>query len=450
MTMAQGQRQRVDEPVTLPQRAGAVRDAAEKFFHRPGLFLVEGQRVPEEQSGLPAASATQCVGGMATQWTAACPRPRGSEVIPFIDPKSMDAAFDRAEKLLDVSNQQLGLWSEDPVGQVIAELFNAGRTPESVVQSMPLAVTSENGHRKWSGMDTVLGDTVGSPGFELLANTRCTRVIMDGRTARGVEVVDEVLGAVRQIFASNVVITAGSLHGPQLLFASGIRPRALGRYLNDHHMIVGAVAVPRRSSGNDESLIRSGTDVVSGVTWIPFDDDVLPLHGQIMHTDASPVAVTGNADAGMQVISLGWFAAKDIQDTDRMEFSETETDSYGMPWFTIHYELTQRDRELIQLAKEKTSLMADALGSSIYSDDAYLMPAGFSLHYQGTMRMGPVDDGTSTCDATSRVWNTENVFVGGNGVIPTATACNPTLTSVALAVLGADEIVRRMGPYSAS
>ena len=66
-----------------------------------------------------------------------------------------------------------------------------------------------------------------------------------------------------------------------------------------------------------------------------------------------------------------------------------------------------------------------------------LLPAGTSLHYQGTVRMGEADDGTSVCDPASAVWRMSGLYVGGNGVIPTATACNPTLTAVALGVLTA-------------
>ena len=78
----------------------------------------------------------------------------------------------------------------------------------------------------------------------------------------------------------------------------------------------------------------------------------------------------------------------------------------------------------------------------------FTMPLGASLHYQGTTRMGASDDGTSVCGPDSEVWGVPGLFVAGNGVIPTPTACNPTLTSVALAVRGARRIAKQFAPVA--
>jgi choline dehydrogenase-like flavoprotein len=111
----------------------------------------------------------------------------------------------------------------------------------------------------------------------------------------------------------------------------------------------------------------------------------------------------------------------------------------------LHYRLTDADRAALDAARAAVKRAAVALGEPLDAEPITL-PLGASLHYQGTVRMGTVDDGTSVCDEHSRVWGVDGLRVAGNGVIPTSTACNPTLTSVALAVAGARHIAETLRP----
>ena len=60
---------------------------------------------------------------------------------------------------------------------------------------------------------------------------------------------------------------------------------------------------------------------------------------------------------------------------------------------------------------------------------------------QGTYRIGDDGGAQSVCDSHAQVWGLDNLFLGGNGTIPTATACNPTLTSVAIAARSVSRVL---------
>jgi choline dehydrogenase-like flavoprotein len=175
---------------------------------------------------------------------------------------------------------------------------------------------------------------------------------------------------------------------------------------------------------------------------VPYATD-RPYHGQIMQMDASPVPL----DPGVtlrpgQVVGLGWFSRKELSPDNRVWFDESDPDEHGLPALRIDYTLTAADQVAIAGAIEEVRDAAEALGQPL--GEPFLLPAGSSLHYLGTTRMGAVDDGTSVCDPTGRVWGTDNLYLGGNNLIPAATAGNPTLTAVALGVITAHALHERL------
>ena len=105
--------------------------------------------------------------------------------------------------------------------------------------------------------------------------------------------------------------------------------------------------------------------------------------------------------------------------------------------------LVRSDVDRETLAHQRANLERSAKVVGELLTEPALAPGGSSLHYQGTVRMGLADDGESVCDPYACVWGVDHLYVGGNGLIPTATAANPTLTNVALAVRAWRAVGRR-------
>jgi choline dehydrogenase-like flavoprotein len=414
---------------------------------RQGTHLV-GSPVPGS-GGMPAAAVSTCVGGQGAHWTCATPQPAVGERVEFIEPGEWEEHIAAAEKLLHTTYAAFrGSPQADAILRAVGDEFD----PDGItVRPLPVAAdTNPDGTMRWAGTDVVLGD-LAQPGadaggrFELRSETLCTRLLHDGGTVTGVVLRNRRTGEEETVTADAVVVAADAIRTPQLLWASGIRPAALGRYLTEHPLLFGVVAVrdgvlPPLQPG------AKPVDPVSAVVGVSFKQDVHPFHAQLLYSPVCPVPLAADdphADNPGGYVGMGWGIRKWPRAEDRLEFDDASPDAFGLPSVRIAYELTDREESELDHARTFQARAAAVLGEFI-AGMPVVMPPGSSLHYMGTVRMGPVDDGTSVCDTDSRVWGVKGLYLAGNGLIPTANSCNPTLTSVAFAVRGADRLAAEL------
>jgi choline dehydrogenase-like flavoprotein len=422
---------------------------------RAGTYLVGDGVVGDGETGMPAAAMSTNVGGMGSHWTCACPSPGEGERIPWIPREEFEQVFHDAEHLLHVTQNAFEGWPlGDEVRAVLSTLVDEGREPDRRVQPMPLGISiSPEGDRYWTGPDVILDDAIESGFVTLFPETLVVRIEITDGAARGVTVRDAV-GGERRIGARMVFVAADSFRTPRLLHVSGIRPPALGRYLNDHIQVMALARLDDRFIPQGEATAKPharGLELFSGVNWIPYDRDTFPFHGQIMQMDASPIPLSGVDEPWPgSFVGIGLFGCKDIRAEDRVWFDDDELDESGLPRICIDYRLTEADHATIRGMKEAAGRLAEALGGLVGDDRPTHLPNGNSLHYMGTVRMGEHDDGNSVCDSFGRVWGILGLAVGGNGVIPTPTACNPTATSVALAIRAARRAIDDLTSYQAT
>src|SRR6478736_1124765 len=317
------------------------------FTARQGTHLLDfGGPGSAHAPTFPAAAAATNVGGQGAHWTCAIPRPGFSEKVGFIDDTEWDELISTAEGLL---HAQSAAFADSAIGTAIRSLLNdefgAELPPGYGVGTLPVAGDPQpDGSMVWAGADTVLGPLIqeGTPEserFDLRDLALVRRIEHEGGTVAGVTIEDLRTKETSFFPADVVVVAADAFRSPQLLWASGIRPRALGRYLTEHHVVITTVALDedRMSAliSDDEfeaELARraqNAADPVAAVNRIPFSEPDHPFSLQVMYAEKPPFQLEPGAplaDNRWGYVNMGYGMRKRPRFEDAVTFDDAELD----------------------------------------------------------------------------------------------------------------------------
>jgi pyranose oxidase len=430
-------------------------------------FTVNNQNPDQNPAtNLPGAAVTYAVGGMTTHWTCATPRQHPTvERDDVYTDEEWDRLYTEAEKLLNTHSHEF----DDSIRHTLVRETLRNEYSELTdpygVQSLPLGVERRKDNPEfvhWTGTDHVLGPLADGhqdeEPFILEEQHRCGRLITssDGKRIEHAEITNLMEWDTFNVKANTYVVCCNAYLTPQLMFASGLRPPALGSYLTEQPMSFAQIVMKQDivdsvlghpEFGNRVSQHRHDhpADPVpipqsdgEPQVWIPVSED-RPWHCQI-HRDAFHYGdVALNVDSRL-IVDLRWFGIVEPRERDKVTFSDTHTDLYGMPQPTFDWVLDNDDRRKQHRMMADMERAANALGGYLPGSEPQFVAPGLPVHVTGTTRMGR-EEKDSVVDENSRMWDVENLYLGGNGLIPRGSACNPTLTTLAYAVKAAEHII---------
>jgi len=416
----------------------------------PGMYHLSS--FDEDAAEMPASAFAWNAGGMGVHWTAATPRPWGDEVFAFDGPDTWERDLRDAERLLGVHEAPFGITNVGArILDVLDGVFGAASAEGRRPRTMPMAVApAAVGRLPRTGPNRILPRMSAPDGddFALSTGTLAVALVHDGATVRGARVREVATGDEYEIEARTTVVAADPIRTPQLLFASGIRPPALGRYLNEHAFLTGQVIADlgRLGVALDEIPDPGPDEWVAGSYWLPHSGPAQPFHGQIM--DRLYFDETGARLA--YSVGLSLYVPTRLDPDNRLVFDETHRDVAGLPRITVRFAHSETDLALIEQAFSAQRAAGEALGDFRPERDSALLAAGSSLHFTGTARSGETDDGTSVCDPVGRVWGFSNLYLAGGAAVPTAVVGNSTLTGMVTAVRTGRALVAGHAGISAS
>ena len=389
--------------------------------------------------GLPDTVVSHAVGGMMVHWTNHCPDPHPTLERPrYIDDACWDELLARARAVLHVSPDLFA----DGVRQQRLLTVLQETLPDlpdgREVQAMPMAAWRSGNRTRYAGADDLLFAKVcqGDDLIRVLPRTIARRLRRSGDSVTSLEAVRSDDGDSIVVEGSAFVVACGTVGTPQLLIASRMDNRpALGSYLMEHPMVVSRIVL------RPELRADVPADDPPFAIWVPLSQE-RRWHAQIVrfHAQYSPVPASF---APRDTADVFCFSSVTPRPENQVLFDPERPDPFGLPSPRIDFSLSIDDQRRLAAGLADQFEMVAALADYRPGWSPQLLPLGGSSHLMGSARMGASDDGTSVVDTAGRMWGYDNVFVAGNAVFSEANACNPTLTTVALALRTADTIAAR-------
>lgn len=366
---------------------------------------------------LPGAAVTRAQGGQGVIWTNYCPRTDA----PWdaLTPEQWDAYYGIAETYLGVEADAVAssVRQQRIRARLAKHLGPGGRS----VGALPFATRFEAGDRiHYAAPHDILAGAGEAGARVRIAHAAAERLVQRGSRISGVVAGGDTMEA------DAVVVAAGAIGTPQLLHRSGIRPKALGRWLSYHPILVAQVvldadlcALPGVPDRPPRLQIRPTDEAEWYVLVVR---DVSPFEPLAPDLD-----VPSSRLAEFQII-----VPVDVDEGKGIRFDAASRPTFDVP-------LSPEDEARLTGAEADSDALMAVLGRYRNGCRPAWMPFGFA-HMTGTTRMSAADDGTGVADYDGRVWGLDNLYLATNGLIPTRMAVNPTLTGVALSICIADRM----------
>jgi choline dehydrogenase-like flavoprotein len=359
----------------------------------------------------------------------------------------LEPYYREAERLLHV-----GTFEREPdLARIVASLAPPGS--EWHAQAMPMSLARNIGHyadeaAHFDGFASVRGlklDAVTAllsrlddrPTFTLMANAEVRSLVglpSSPETIVGVRLTDG-----REYFAPRVLLAAGALHSPRLLWrhciANGLDrelPAALsiGRHLK-LHLLTAMVSIGTHRVGD---LIRKTTVLVnerfphSSVQPLGFDAELIAT--------LMPKAMPRFARRALAERAYGFFLQTEDGSDARNRVREGATP-------VLDYDERRLSAALREHRAFTRALQVALLRSGLVSVTKRIGLNG-TAHACGTLRCGN-DPTSSVVDARGAVHGMRGLYVVDGSVLPRSSRVNPSLTIYAWALRAADLLARERG-----